>query len=59
MYRKFFKRFFDVVLSLLALVILSPVILVIAITIKATSKGKIFFLQERLGKNGKVFKIIK
>ena len=59
MYRKFFKRFFDVVLSFFALVILSPVILVIAVTIKATSKGKIFFLQERLGKNGKVFKIIK
>lgn len=59
MYRHFFKRFLDIVLSLLALIILSPVILIVSILIKMTSDGKIFFLQERLGKNGKVFKIIK
>ena len=59
MYAKFFKRGLDFVLSLLALIILMPVMIVIAITIKIDSKGPIFFLQERLGKNGKVFKIIK
>ncbi len=59
MYRHFFKRFLDIVISLFALIILSPIILIIAILIKVTSKGKVFFLQERLGKDGKVFKIIK
>ena len=59
MYRHFFKRFLDIVLSLLALIILSPVILIVSILIKVTSNGRVFFLQERLGKNGKVFKIIK
>lgn len=59
MYRHFFKRFLDIIISLFALIILSPIILIIAILIKVTSKGKVFFLQERLGKDGKVFKIIK
>ena len=59
LYEKYIKRFLDFVLSLLALIVLMPVMLVIAIIIKIDSKGPIFFLQERLGKNGKVFKIIK
>lgn len=59
MYNKFFKRFFDIVLSSLALIILSPVLLVVGIIIKISTRGKVFFLQERLGKEGKVFKIIK
>lgn len=59
MYQKYFKRIIDIVLSLLGIIILSPVFVVVAILVKITSKGKIFFLQERLGKDGKVFKIIK
>lgn len=59
MYVKYIKRFFDFILSLIALIILSPVFLIISIAIKIDSKGPVFFLQERLGKNGKVFKIIK
>ena len=59
MYAKYFKRILDFLLSLIALMILSPVFLIIAIAIKIDSKGPVFFLQERLGKNGKVFKIIK
>lgn len=59
MYRRFIKRLLDFILSLLALIVLSPVFLVISISIKVNSKGPVFFLQERLGKNGKVFKIIK
>ena len=59
MYRKFFKRFLDIILSLLALIVLSPVMLLICLAIKLDSKGKVFFLQERLGKDGKVFKIYK
>ena len=53
------KRFFDLFISLISLIILSPLFLIIAIVIKATSKGPVFFKQERLGKKGKTFKIIK
>lgn len=59
MYAKYVKRILDFTLSLLALIVLSPVMLILAIIIKIDSKGPIFFLQERLGRNGKVFKIIK
>lgn len=59
MYAKYIKRFLDLILSLLALIILMPVLVIVAIVIKIDSKGPVFFLQERLGKNGKVFKIIK
>lgn len=53
------KRLIDFFGSLLGLIILSPILIIIAILIKATSKGPVFFKQERLGKKGKVFKIIK
>lgn len=59
MYKNYIKRILDFILSLIALIVLSPVLLIVAVLIKCTSKGTIFFLQERLGKNGKVFKIIK
>ena len=55
----FLKRFFDILCSGLGLIIASPFILIIAILVKTSSKGPIFFLQERLGRKGKVFKIIK
>lgn len=58
-FQLFFKRFFDIVISLIALIILSPLFLIIAILIKLTSKGPVFFLQERIGFRGRVFKIIK
>lgn len=53
------KRFFDIILSLLGLIILSPILLITAIAIKIESKGPVIFKQERIGKNGKVFKIYK
>ncbi len=53
------KRFFDIVISLFALVVLMPILIIIAILVKTTSKGPIFFIQERIGINGKPFKIIK
>ena len=53
------KRCIDFVGSLIGIIILSPVFLVIAIMIKTSSEGPVFFKQERLGKDGKVFKIIK
>lgn len=55
----FFKRGIDILGSLIGITVLSPVFLVVAVLIKSTSKGPVFFLQERLGKDGKVFKIIK
>ena len=59
MYKHFFKRFFDIVFSFLGLIIAALPMLIIAIAIKIDSKGPVIFKQERLGKNGKVFKILK
>jgi exopolysaccharide biosynthesis polyprenyl glycosylphosphotransferase len=55
----FFKRVFDTVFSLLALVVLAPVLLLIAIAIKLDSDGPVFYISERIGKRGIVFKCIK
>lgn len=54
-----FKRFFDIFLSLLAIVVFSPLYIIISIIVKCTSKGPVFFKQERIGKNKKHFKILK
>ena len=59
MYRKFWKRAIDVTLSLLAIIVLSWLYLITALLIKLTSKGPVLFRQERVGKNGKVFKVLK
>ena len=56
---KFFKRSADIVISLLGLIILSPVLLITALLIKIDSKGPVIFKQKRLGKDGKVFDIYK
>lgn len=53
------KRLMDFFGSLIGLIILSPIFLIIALLIKLTSKGPVFFKQERLRKKGKVFKILK
>ena len=53
------KRFFDVVLSLIAIVISSPFMLVTAAAIKAYDGGKVFYKQTRLTKDGKEFEVIK
>ena len=53
------KRVFDIVASLIGLIVLSPVFLITAIAIKATDKGPVFYKQERLTKNGKRFMIHK
>ena len=55
----FFKRLFDIVCSLLALSLLFIPFIVIAIAIKCDSKGPVFFKQNRIGKNKKIFKILK
>ncbi|MGD0903170.1 MAG: sugar transferase [Terracidiphilus sp.] len=53
------KRWLDVVLSILALVVLSPVLLAIAIAVKLDSHGPVFYHSERIGKKGRVFRCAK
>ncbi len=55
----FFKRTFDIVVSLLVSIILLPFMLIIALAIKIDSKGPVFYKQERVGTNGKTFMIYK
>lgn len=52
-------RLFDFILSLFALIMLSPVFLIVIPILSLTGEGEIFYLQKRIGKNGKTFKIIK
>lgn len=59
MYKNCLKRFFDLTISFLAIVILSWLFLIIAIVIKCDSKGPVFFKQKRIGKNKKHFTILK
>jgi lipopolysaccharide/colanic/teichoic acid biosynthesis glycosyltransferase len=53
------KRFIDFVLAVLFIILSLPLILVISALIKASSKGPVFFTQERVGKNGRIFNIYK
>ena len=53
------KRIFDILACIFALIILSPLFLIISTLIKATSKGPIFFSQVRVGLNGRKFKMLK
>jgi len=59
MYRKFFKRVFDFILSLMAILLLSPIILILIIAGIINMGGNPFFTQERPGKDGKIFKLVK
>lgn len=58
-YNRVFKRVFDVVFSLCAIVILLPFMLLIALLIKLTSRGPVLFVQERVGANRKRFPMLK
>ena len=58
-YEKYIKRLIDIVCSLAALIVLSPVLLVLTILGAIKMKGNPFFTQERPGKDGKIFKLIK
>lgn len=55
----FFRRIIDFLLALIMVIILSPLLIVLAIMVKIDSKGPVFFKQQRIGKKGKVFKMIK
>ena len=59
MYRRFFKRFFDILLSACALVVLSPVLLVVAVLVRIKLGSPVIFCQERPGKDEKIFKMYK
>lgn len=59
MFYDFTKRLIDIVGSVIALIIFSPVIIVVAILIKLSSRGPVFYKPERVGKNGKLFKMLK
>ena len=60
MYASFFKRFFDFLISLVALIVLSPVLLIVTVLLAILNKGAgPFFVQKRPGRGGKIFKLIK
>lgn len=59
MYRKYIKRFLDVSLSLVGLIVFFIPMIIISILIKIDSKGSAFFKQKRLGKNEKIFTVMK
>ena len=60
MYKHFFKRVFDFFISLIAIICISPLLLVVIVWLHFANKGAgVFFFQERPGKNAKIFKVIK
>lgn len=59
MYKKFLKRFFDIIISLFGLIILSPIILIVAILVRIKLGSPIIFKQERPGKGERIFKLYK
>lgn len=59
MYQKYVKRVFDVLFSVVLLILLSPIFFIVAIAIKLDSKGPVIFKQMRSGKNGVPFKLYK
>lgn len=60
MYKYFFKRFFDFWIALIALICISPILLVVTIWLHFVNKGAgAFFMQDRPGKDGKIFRVIK
>ena len=58
-YKQFFKRFYDIVLSGIAIIVLSPLLLILTIIGAIVMKGNPFFTQDRPGKNEKIFKLVK
>ena len=59
MYKFFFKRFFDIALALIGLILLSPIFCAVLVLLMINNRGKPFFFQKRPGKNEKIFKVIK
>jgi lipopolysaccharide/colanic/teichoic acid biosynthesis glycosyltransferase len=59
MYKFFFKRFFDVAIALIAMVIFSPLFFLVFLLLLSSNQGNPFFFQKRPGLNGTIFKVIK
>jgi undecaprenyl phosphate N,N'-diacetylbacillosamine 1-phosphate transferase len=59
MYKFFFKRFFDVAIALIAIVIFSPLLFFVFLLLLSSNQGNPFFFQKRPGLNGTIFKVIK
>src|SRR5690606_17592399 len=59
LYQVLFKRPIDIFVALLLLVLLAPVFLMLVFGLYFLNKGQVFFIQDRPGRNGKIFKIIK
>ena len=59
MYQHFFKRFLDIAIAMIGIVILVPFFVVVAPIIYFTDKGPVFYNAKRIGKNGKLFKMYK
>lgn len=59
MYKKYIKRLLDIIISLIALIILSPIMLIVAILVKIKLGSPVIFKQERPGKDEKIFKLYK
>lgn len=59
MYKNFFKRIFDLLVSLMVFIFILPIFIIITLMIKIESKGSPFFIQKRIGKNKKTFSIFK
>lgn len=60
MYKKFFKRVLDIIISFIALLLVSPVLIIFTIGLSVANKGAgAFFFQKRPGKNAKIFQVIK
>ena len=53
------KRLFDFITSLIGLLVLAPIFIIVSLLVKMSSVGPVFFVQERIGKNGKIFLMIK
>ena len=59
MYKRFFKQIIDFIIALTALVILSPILLIVVLLLGFANKGNPFFFQNRPGKGDRIFKIVK
>lgn len=59
MYNKYIKRFIDIIISIISLILFSWLFLILIIAVKLTSKGPVFFCQKRIGLNKSEFNIIK
>ena len=59
MYRRYIKRLLDIILALIGLILLSPVFLILTILVRGKLGSPVFFHQDRTGKDGKIFGILK